>query len=514
MYTLVLSFLSIQLFASLGSAILNGIDPRDVYEEVEHILVDNSGTNFDGFIGAVTPCSNYFQDRTGIEGEQSSAQWVRLVFHDFITADVAAGTGGLDGSIAYEGNRAENVGLFINDTLGFMTPTITAYVSMADNIALGIVAAVSTCSGNVTGIPIRAGRVDALEAGPSGVPEQTTSLDDTLAKFAAAGFSQEDAIASTACGHSLGRIHYSNFPEIVDESAVTVNNTHGGVGFDDSPAVFDSSVVNEYLDSTGQLGGPLITAPNVTDRSDLRLYISDSNATMQSISEEAAFQATCFALFERMINTVPSGSALTDPIVPMAWKAVDLATDIDAEGTVSVSGLIRNLYSSGSSPDTVSYTISGSAGELTAASGTSAGTGTSLFGSTTYYSFNSSIDSPGTTNLSFGDVSYTINDNIFILPVQSSASSGSGATIKAAVLTSLVSDETVQVVLYVPTSVSGTRARQIQIQNATMSEYDTAGNYTLYQATVSGNVGSGSGTIVKVAMGDVASQTVNVKIFG
>lgn len=61
----------------------------------------------------------------------------------------------------------------------------------------GLVAAVATCSGNSTGIPIRAGRIDALEAGPAGVPEQTTSLEETLAQFEAAGFSQEDTIIST-----------------------------------------------------------------------------------------------------------------------------------------------------------------------------------------------------------------------------------------------------------------------------------------------------------------------------
>lgn len=83
----------VQLYAGFAAALLAGIDPRDAYEEMEHLLVDNGGTNADGFIGAVSPCSNYFQDRTGIEGEQSSAQWVRLVFHDFVTADIAAGTG-------------------------------------------------------------------------------------------------------------------------------------------------------------------------------------------------------------------------------------------------------------------------------------------------------------------------------------------------------------------------------------------------------------------------------------
>ncbi|KAH6653037.1 heme peroxidase [Truncatella angustata] len=514
MYSLVFTLASVPLFAGVTNAILDGIDARDVYEEMEHIFVDNSGTNSDGFINAVTPCSNYFQDRSGIEGEQSSAQWVRLAFHDFITADIAAGTGGLDGSIAYEGNRAENVGLFINDTLGFMLPTINAYLSMADNIALGLVAALSTCSGDSTGIQIRAGRTDAIAAGPSGVPEPTTGLEETLAQFAAAGFTQEDAIVSTACGHSLGRIHYTNFPDIVDKSAVTGSNTHGGVGFDGTPADFDSSVVNEYLDGTGTLGGPLITAPNVDDRSDLRLYNSDSNATMESISEEATFRSSCFDVFERMINTVPAGSSLTEPITPMAWKAIELATDINSQGVVSIGGRIRNLYNTGSSPSTVSYTVSSDAGDLTATSATSSGTGTSLFGKTTYYNFNTSIESPGTTSLAFGDVTYPINDNIFVLPVKSTTSGRNSGSIKAAVLTSLISSDGLKVVLYVPGSVSGTRARRITTQTVAMTQYSTAGEYTLYQASVSGNIGSGSGTIVKVVMGDLSSPTVKVDIFG
>lgn len=58
-------------------------------------------------------------------------------------------------------------------------------------------AAIATCSGNSTGIPLKAGRTDALVAGPSGVPEQNTGLEETLAQFEAAGFSQEDAIAAT-----------------------------------------------------------------------------------------------------------------------------------------------------------------------------------------------------------------------------------------------------------------------------------------------------------------------------
>lgn len=234
---------------------------------------------------------------------------------------------------------------------------------------------------------------------------------------------------------------------------------------------------------------------------------------MQSLSEELAFRSTCFDVFERMINTVPSGSTLTDPITPMAWKAIELATDIDSTGSVSISGRIRNLYSSGSAPTDVTYTISGSSGDFTATSDTASGTGGSLFGSTSYYAFNSTIDSPGTTALSFGDVSYDINDEIFVLPAKSTTSNRSG-TVKAAVLTSSVTNDAMELVLYIPGAISGTAARVIATSTVTMTEYGTAGNYTLYSASISGNVGSGSGTIVKAVMGDLASKTVKVEIFG
>lgn len=79
----------------LATAQTNGIDLRDRMEEMEHILVDNTGTNSDGFVNAVTPCSNYvgFASNTTIRGEQSSAQWVRIAFHDFVTGNVSTGLG-------------------------------------------------------------------------------------------------------------------------------------------------------------------------------------------------------------------------------------------------------------------------------------------------------------------------------------------------------------------------------------------------------------------------------------
>ena len=73
---------------------------------------------------------------------------------------------------------------------------------MADLVALGAVVAVGHCGG--PNLPFRGGRLDATGPGPSGVCEPETDLKTTLGDFARAGFSQQDAIALTACGHSMG----------------------------------------------------------------------------------------------------------------------------------------------------------------------------------------------------------------------------------------------------------------------------------------------------------------------
>ena len=73
---------------------------------------------------------------------------------------------------------------------------------MADLIALGTALSIGTCGGPA--IPLRGGRIDATEAGPSGVCQPETDLVTTLASFSGAGFNQADTIALTACGHTMG----------------------------------------------------------------------------------------------------------------------------------------------------------------------------------------------------------------------------------------------------------------------------------------------------------------------
>lgn len=78
----------------------------------------------------------------------------------------------------------------------------TNHGAVADLIALGTAMAIGTCGGPQ--IPLRGGRIDATEAGASGVCQPETDLQTTLASFSGAGFNQADTIALTACGHTMG----------------------------------------------------------------------------------------------------------------------------------------------------------------------------------------------------------------------------------------------------------------------------------------------------------------------
>jgi hypothetical protein len=62
-------------------------------------------------------------------GRTTAAQWIRVAFHDFVTADVASGTGGLDASIGFETLREENSGSAFNDSFTFFRPYVNPVIS-------------------------------------------------------------------------------------------------------------------------------------------------------------------------------------------------------------------------------------------------------------------------------------------------------------------------------------------------------------------------------------------------
>jgi hypothetical protein len=177
---------------------------------LEHIIVDNWGAYASNFSSAITPCTNYVT-QTGAaainSGRTTAAQWMRVLFHDMITANVSAGTGGVDASIGFETAREENKGSAFNDSFTFWRPFVNEAVSMADLVALGTVMSNNLCGG--AQMPYSAGRIDATEAGvTTGVPAPETDLEETLTLFERAGFDKVDAIGLTACGHTLGSVHH------------------------------------------------------------------------------------------------------------------------------------------------------------------------------------------------------------------------------------------------------------------------------------------------------------------
>lgn len=75
-------------------------------------------------------------------------------------------------------------------------------ISGSDIIAMGVVFALAGCQGPM--IPFRGGRVDAYEAGPTGVPQPQDSLESHTEAFRRQGFTPTEMISLVACGHTLG----------------------------------------------------------------------------------------------------------------------------------------------------------------------------------------------------------------------------------------------------------------------------------------------------------------------
>ncbi|KAF7918411.1 uncharacterized protein EAE97_011866 [Botrytis byssoidea] len=362
-----------------------------------------------------------------------------------------------------ESTRGENHGLFVNDSLPFFKPTANAYLSMSDNAALAVVA-VAKCGGSSSGIKLRVGRIDATSASPA------------------------------PCEHSLGRVHNPDGPNVFNSAFVTATNLDRVEPFDSTPGVWDPNNINEiYLTSTQPF--------KVCQR-------------RQHFKKPEKKNTKCKSLSEKMIGVVSSKVTFSDTVQLMEWKAVDVMMDISLFGDVSISGLIRNLYTTTQPPKNISYSTTSSTGNSsTGTSSDLSGTGTSIFGSTIYWPLNSTI-ALGTTTLSFSNVPCPVNGNIFVLPAQSSFYSSSGSIIvKSATLTSVSGNEDMTAVLYVPTKQKGTISLKIVQQNVTLTSFSNARAYTLY-STGTKKVSSTGTVIIRVSQGGSSSRIVKSTTFG
>ncbi|KAK5632430.1 hypothetical protein RRF57_008144 [Xylaria bambusicola] len=434
--------------------------PNAQVSQIEHILVDNWGAYASNFSSAITPCERYVTqigDAAVKSGRTTSAQWLRVLFHDFANSHVEEGLGGIDASIGFETYREENKGSAFNDSFTFWRPFVNEFIPMADLLAMGTVMSAGLC-GNGTKIPFRPGRVDASSEDPNtGVPEPGTSLEETLKQFELNGFNQADAIALTACGHTLGSVHHGGFPEVSDNSTLSENNTNGGINFDSSRGMFDPLVVQEYLDGTGQRGGPLVTSFNESSRSDLRLFDSDKNTTMKALyAQGEGFLDTCVGLLSRVINTVPAGVKLQEAVQPMVIKPINVTWDIGADGGLELSGRIRILEKT-SKNRTITLIFSNGYNETLTIEEE---IGTSIFGEMQFAPFaiaHSKIDGSSSFTVDVGELStddneFAIRDSYIIIPSLSSVISGSSVKVTVAVRDSANDDTKSSVLATVPTA--------------------------------------------------------------
>ncbi|ESK85612.1 wsc domain containing protein [Moniliophthora roreri MCA 2997] len=307
--------------------------PNPQVDELEDILYLQSGYHQRGFRDRIGGCDRDFAPNAN-KTRQASSEWLRTAFHDMITHDKDSGTGGLDASLIYELDRPENEGVAgINDTFGFFASFHNPRASMSDLVALGVYASVKECGGPT--VPFRGGRIDATGPGPAGVPEPSTNLETTTARFAKAGFSREDMIAMVACGHTIGGVHGKNHPDITGN-----NGVDNFPKFDSTTGKYDNNVVTEFLNNNTT--NPLVVAANVALNSDKRIFEADGNVTMRSLADPSTFRSACASILERMINTVPSTVTLTDVIQPIDIKPGDgMQVYLENPSSIHLEGQIR-----------------------------------------------------------------------------------------------------------------------------------------------------------------------------
>ena len=411
---------------------------------------------------------------------------------------------------------------------------------MSDMIALGVVMATGACGG--PHVELKGGRVDATKAGPSGVPQPQDSVASQLQDFANANFNQDDTIALTACGHTMGGVHHAQFPNIVPSSYVSSTNTDGRQDFDETVGGFDVKEVTDYLTSSGDKGGALVTTSNKTVQTDLRLFSSDGNQTITRLGQsQAYFQSQCADVFQRMIETVPLGTSFTTDVSPTTstnLKPYGVYLTIDMKGNMLMTGYFRYVQVSGAPtrPSTLKIALINRAGTTTTttttATASSSDTGSGIWGATTSYQFTLSFAaSVGLSGLSVNGQTFPFQDTMFVSAALSSVSpqpptftlnSGTmGASSTYTVTTTVAylpskggsAPSSLAATFAIPVPQSGTVSPKIDTSTtATLNKIGTSGPYTLYSAKTSKSITAKQayGTSLDVA---VAGQSAGVQFF-
>ncbi|KAI1468417.1 heme peroxidase [Daldinia caldariorum] len=473
--------------------------PNDELEEIMYQVKGYKATNFGG---TVIPCSN---EASG-PGRQNAAEWLRAAFHDMATTTHLNGirAGGLDGSLQYELTSSDNIGPGFNSTLKFMADYYTSRSSVADLIALGVYYAVRSCGGPV--VPVAGGRVDALAAGPIGVPLPQNTAFTFEQQFSRMGFSKTEMIQVTACGHSIGGVHENEFPAIVPAGSTP----NGEAPLDSTVAQFDNKIATEYI--AGNTTNPLVVGPSVkaTRNSDYKVFNYDGNVTIKALADAAEFSNICATVLQKLIDTVPDGVILSDPIKPYSVKPVDMQLKLNSDSsTMQLTGYIRvrTTEIGGDSVSSLTLNYKDRSGGNNCGNTTCTYT-TTLLGSTQgfddqfiWFPINTAIPTStgissftitlnmvdGTTKLYDNNGNaYTMQDAIFIQKPQSCLLSGT-LTVTAAVRNDRTLLPVNMLISYkTPTGDPNRPVPTLKSAATIMTNSTCIGSYTLYTATYTG----------------------------
>ncbi|KAH8733408.1 heme peroxidase [Ilyonectria robusta] len=501
--------------------------PSEV-DELEEIMFQLTSFRARQFSDTVSPCS---KEASG-PGRQNAAEWLRTAFHDMSTANIASGTGGLDASIQYELNSDENAGPGLRTTLESMAPFFSTQTSLSDLIALGVYVSVRSCGGPA--VAVRAGRRDATERGNPGVPQAEDSVSDFARIFEWMGFTHEEAIQVTACGHTLGGVHTAQFADIVPPGSTT----NGVADLDSSTAVFDNKIVTEYL--SGNTKNPLVVGPSVkiSKHSDFKLFNSDGNNTMTRMADNNEFKEVCKVVLQKMIDTVPSGVELSRSILPYMVNPVDLQLTLEDGGSnILLTGFIRvkTTGDPGGSIESVTVTYKNRQGHSscgsTSCSITATAQGQSRGFDDTFdffpiaaripvssgiYSFVVTVNNANGTRTRYdnGGKEYPLRDAIFLQKPQSCLQGSSGALrLVAAVRNGRLSQGAKATIFYkVPQSNSPVPA--LRTTTLDVARENCVGDYTFFTVEHKVEGGLAHESRIDVSNGDMSDSFKNVNDIG
>ncbi|KAJ7233680.1 hypothetical protein C8J57DRAFT_1532221 [Mycena rebaudengoi] len=202
-----------------------------------------------------------------------------------------------------------------------------------------------------------------------------------------------------------------------------------------------------------------------------------------------------------MIHTTPASVQLTDFITPNEVKPVNVSVSVDSAGRVQFSGYVRLLSTAFNAADRVRITWTSRTGAVDKAFTTDAiagQTGTSsMFGTTFYHLFNTSIDpaygvsafkitvlkGKSAQVFSNGGAGFPIEDAVVFLPRETTVGPDGTLSVNAAVLTA-VDTQNVTALISAPPPQLGTISPRIAKSTVGFTKSGVSGLYTLYSATV------------------------------